>query len=133
MQDPTVKVPENYVKPPFPGGKVLCEELRKPETKQTQSQLKDEQGECCLGVLCRLQGRLIKNDQDDWSDVRDNVYYLANDNPAHKIFGDRGWFPEGVSIEGYTSQAIGALSELNDKGYTFPQIASVIEQIWDCQ
>ena len=60
MQNPTVKVPENYVKPPFPGGKVLCEELRKPETKQTQSQLKNEQGECCLGVLCRLQGRLIK-------------------------------------------------------------------------
>jgi len=125
---PTINgITETYIKPPLPMGKALCAELRKPETRQAKGQLKSDEGECCLGVLCRLQGRL-KLHNGRWMDGKD-MYYLSRSNPLKLHLYHNGRFPHGINVAGrYAS-----LAELNDANYTFPVIADIIETIWDCQ
>ncbi len=124
--------------------------LREPERKQAKNrlQLVDSNGnkyQCCLGVLCELQG--LKSSLMDSS-------YSVDDGPEDVMsvsefeFG-YGEFENGLPTESfmkslgmaekpatfvYSFKAFGttfyqktALSELNDDGFTFSQIADIIE------
>ena len=129
MKKYTISLPPDYIKTVFPMGKALCAELRKPETKQIKEQLKTDEGECCLGVLCRLQGRLVKR-PEGFADVSD-LYYLSAFNPLYSLLSYNGSFPELVQVNDDCHYF--DLVELNDADFTFPQIADIIEIIWDCQ
>ncbi len=134
----TLHLPDNYQPPPLPGGLAWVTELRKPGLPQTTNWLKDSDGECCLGVLSRIQGRLNFNPHlqrycDGKSDRnKDNV--LAVDNPLFPILSAGGRFPAHVFVKTNKSYSkLEALYELNDNGLTFPQIADIISKVWDCQ
>ena len=106
------------------------EALRSGEYSQTQNQLKDHHGYCCLGVLCDLYSKV--NEGSYWEDGGDLFRFETNmgeyefvrlpmsvsewaglddDNPSVKYGG-----------------AIVAISDLNDnEQLTFDQISAIIE------
>lgn len=135
MKSYTLNLPPNYIKPKLPGGKAWVNELRNGGLQQTESDLAivqdDEQmAYCCLGVLCKLQGRLREVDgvfRDDMS-----AYFLQEDNELEPIIGRQGYFRFGVEItvEGFD---VISLADCNDSGLTFLQIADIIEAVWECE
>lgn len=99
--------------------------LRSGEYAQTKQALRDENGFCCLGVLCDV----VKDDLGiEWTDT-------INKNDSCMLFDDAGGFlPSSVmryadlpdcnpTVESYGDN----LSRLNDFGYTFEEIANAIE------
>jgi hypothetical protein len=101
--------------------------LRSGEYQQTQRRLHDENGFCCLGVLCDLY---LKENQLEWepSTHYNNVYvfqYMATVLPLSVM----EWVGVG---EGnpyvYVNGGPFTLAELNDRGSTFNEIADVIEK-----
>lgn len=81
--------------------------LRSGTYQQTQHQLKDDVGFCCLGVLCDIQGA-------DFDAIRKEYGTLSlSANPA-KYFS-------GVP---HTEK----LSTMNDEGVSFSEIAGYIEE-----
>jgi hypothetical protein len=99
--------------------------LRSGKYQQTQRRLHDENGFCCLGVLCDLYG---KENNVEWD--------LANNGHNVYVFQDMvGCLPVSVKewadledcnprVDDQTDSLIG----LNDTGCTFEQIADVIEK-----
>lgn len=120
--------------------------LRDPERKQTKSHLRDEDGECCLGVLCdvavangvipepeRVEFKPVYRFKDDkslsgWNDailprsVREWAG-LAIDNPVvTAIVEDYDEESGKLSVRSRVS-----LAELNDNfGFSFAQLADLI-------
>lgn len=136
MKTYILHLPDNYVKPPLPGGLAWVAELRKPGLPQITGQLKRDDGECCLGVLCRLQGRITLGAEGSYIDSSGGSWYVLDQtNPAAKFIGLEGIFPLGVhvSVGDIAKAPYTALANLNDFGLTFPQIADIIEAVWDCQ
>lgn len=102
--------------------------LRSGEYKQTQGVLRDENGYCCLGVLCDIHRKTVKKTNCHWTN---DDYYLGevgvlpdavikwakieSDDPANGDF---------VNRKGVTQ----SLSVLNDEGKSFKQIAQIIEK-----
>lgn len=130
----TLHLPENYVKPPLPGRDEWIAALRGGEYQQCQEMLCDGKGYCCLGVLSKMQGRL-KKEILQWVDG-DCSGALDDDNPLHSYLQDfvgsgNGSFPKGVTIADEDNNSAECLSEANDAGLTFIQIADIIEQVWE--
>lgn len=95
------------------------EALRSGRYKQTRGQLRDDEGFCCLGVLCDISG-LGKWDQ--------NGCYRRNLS-GHRL--DLPFFvAEWAELPSYPLASDNTpLAELNDfSGLTFPQIADIIER-----
>lgn len=129
--DYEIEFPKRYIKPKLPMGKQWVEALRGGKYKQGRGLLHSSLNDCycCLGVLSNIQGRLNSG--------RDNCLYgsgtyLHKTNPLFDVLDCDGNFPKGVSVisEGYSRND---LTELNDEGFGFNQIADIIEKIWDCQ
>jgi len=98
--------------------------LRSGEYQQTQRYLRKEDGFCCLGVLCDLYG---KENNVEWN--------LANNGHNYEFQDKESYLPSSViEWSGVEEDApringeIGTLSELNDTGSTFEQIANLIEE-----
>lgn len=135
------------------------EALRDPNRKQAIEKLEDAKtgAQCCLGVLCEV---LIKNELmpelerfeiEVFQDVV-NIEYgvsIADKNgavlPSQVVkrvgltsstgeipVDKRKWtYPEYYGEDGRKEDKLAfALSELNDKGYTFNQIADIIEEVF---
>jgi len=99
--------------------------LRSGEYQQTQERLHDENGFCCLGVLCDLYG---KENNVEWepSTHNGNVYIFQNMVAVLPLS-----VVEWAGVEDsnpYVNGGIGTLSGLNDKGFTFNEIADLIEE-----
>jgi hypothetical protein len=106
------------------------EALRSGEYKQTQKRLRDKVGYCCLGVLCDLHS---KETGQEWENeciylghaeiLPDEVVAWAGFNKVN-LYSSFGITPngQGVQCDGMP------LSQLNDEGQTFEQIAKVIEE-----
>lgn len=141
-------LPSCYVKPVLILDFPWIKELRNPENKQTTRTLKDNLGECCLGLASRLQGRIIKDhitgsytDGEILPDFRDTTNNLCLNltNPLSKFIGQSGEFGSSVCVKVTTSsdfptkikQTYTTLAGCNDAGLTFPQIADIILAIWD--
>lgn len=83
------------------------EALRSGKYLQTQHQLKDDVGFCCLGVLCDIQGA-------DFEAIREEYGTLSlSVNPAKYL--------DGV-------ESTSRLSLMNDNGSSFDEIAEFIEK-----
>jgi hypothetical protein len=123
------------------------DELRKPDLHQCTSKLRGCNaispiiGECCLGVLSRLQGRLTVHPfhKTEWVDydksrgeAETTEQYLNEDNPLSHQFEKSCVFPgtvitySGITCDWTThSECSGA--SLNDKGFTFRDIADALD------
>jgi len=99
--------------------------LRSGEYKQTQRRLRDEDGFCCLGVLCDLYG---KENQLEWESSRHNGnVYMFQDMVASLPLSVVEW----ADLEDYNPHVnVGksTLTGLNDAGSTFIEIANLIEE-----
>lgn len=106
--------------------------LRSGEYKQGIGSLKEDNRYCCLGVLCDLAA---KDGIGDWCGK------MFHDTDGYKYNFDDFILTDGVRIwagmrdrSGYfpeTHPYRGSLSEVNDAGVPFPQIANLIEQCWE--
>jgi hypothetical protein len=97
--------------------------LRSGDYKQTQNRLHNEYGFCCLGVLCDLYR---KENQLEWQHNEVDGYLYGNHRfiPPSSVVEWSGIADSNPLVNG----GIGTLSELNDKGFTFNEIAYVIEE-----
>ena len=97
--------------------------LRSGEYQQTQRRLHDENGFCCLGVLCDLYG---KENNVEWQHNEVDDYFYGNHGfilPSSVV----EW--SGIADSNpLVNGGINTLSELNDRGFTFNEIAYVIEE-----
>lgn len=98
--------------------------LRSGEYQQVTGKLHNDRGFCCLGVLCDLYA---KEQNVEWH--KSHHFY--------KIFGVETILPYEVvkwsNLEGKNPTALvdgdsKNLSNLNDIGYTFEQLAQLIEE-----
>lgn len=97
--------------------------LRSGEYKQTREYLCDEQGWCCLGVLCNLV------DKNRWSSPPEEretyaLEYCFGDNRYDHEFPDEDWL---VDI-GLIPSLARDLAYKNDSYETFSNIADYIEE-----
>lgn len=127
MKSYTLTLPPNYTPPPFPGRDLLLIALRSGEYIQGQRALERLDGsKCCLGVLCAIQGRLQQGDDGLFGSSQT----LAEDNPSTPFINFEGMFPNGVVFINDYRSYLNHLSVINDTGYTFHQIADIIEKVW---
>ena len=103
------------------------DDLRTPGLKQTRGRLEDEDGNCCLGRLCRV----YMQSHDDLVAVNRLVGGVEFVDPV----GDRrsGSLPSNVKgAVRMWSESGGfkrhSLAAINDAGQTFPDIADIIEK-----
>ena len=90
--------------------------LRSGKYKQTKSRLKTDEGFCCLGVLCDLQGVEWKPCEFS-TDVQEYAYNYWYAFPANK---------ELMAV-GFTATQATELADMNDEGKSFDYIADQIE------
>jgi hypothetical protein len=126
----------------------LVAELRSGQRKQIQGYLHVDGGYCCLGVACDISGlgewRVSRRSTNEKGIPRSLTFYkystLDGRNESNIVLPLRvqttlGWAteggdldierPEGDSKSGQRDRM--SLTELNDAGFTFSQIADVIE------
>lgn len=92
------------------------EALRSGKYEQTQGRLRDDDGMCCLGVLCNVV------DPKKWERMDD--YEIAF------VYQDEEMFPPNSVKKktGVTQAKCDKLSNMNDGGASFKQIADFIEK-----
>lgn len=105
--------------------------LRSGEYTQESSNLRTEDGYCCLGVLCDLYS---KDTGTEWE-----VDYTADLKPIpfYNFMNEGSFLPVAVvqwaGLNGPNPEVIewdgrAELAQLNDTGFTFTQIAQLIEE-----
>ena len=116
------------------------ETLRSGEYKQIKGKLAsiERTKHCCLGVLCELA---IKDGVDVKVDVRheaedgEDTFYLEYDKETgHPPDSVRKWAGMGSSsgrLYRPTFEEDTSLASLNDRNWSFKQIADVIEKHWE--
>jgi hypothetical protein len=117
------------------------EALRDPDRKQARGMLNDGRGMCCLGVACDISGL------GDWEGFGEAWYRPGMGNAEDKglpvevaawlgVPTDPNFHPENPRIPGLVIKDFGTyvdsdgtitLAQLNDSGFTFAQIADVID------
>ena len=105
--------------------------LRSGEYKQTKNVLKDNDGFCCLGVLCDISKNDLSRDISsvDWAwdhSKQTNRFLLEYAHIPHEVLE---WSGMGNSTGRY-DPIHPSLTALNDRGHSFNQIADIIEKIW---
>ena len=96
--------------------------LRSGDYQQTRSYLRNEDGFCCLGVLCDLYG---KEHNVEWKLVDAGIYYEFQDKKAILPLSVIEW----AGVEDDNPEICETpLSRLNDNGSTFNEIADLIEK-----
>lgn len=108
--------------------------LESGDYRQGRLALKDDGKYCCLGVLCELASRAIS------LEVEVEVDY--DDNSTTSYDGETGYLPLSVQEWAEIDNKVGrlsnsiqdengihwSLSQLNDGGYSFKEIAEVIRE-----
>ncbi len=91
--------------------------LRSDKYSQTQGQLRNDKGYCCLGVLCDL----LKESEDDW---------IYRNDAGYTFKGSYTCYPPQEIIDMYSFSGVstGKLASLNDDKYSFEDIANFIEE-----
>lgn len=103
--------------------------LRSGQYKQTTQQLRDDDKFCCLGVLCDLHAKATGKSKWDGSVFQTRAYHDSMEvpKPVQRWAGLRDCNPsvQGRRVHG---ELCTSLAELNDNGYGFKRIATVIEK-----
>lgn len=97
--------------------------LRSGEYQQTKGGLHDENGFCCLGVLCDLYG---KENNVEWTLSGFNNAYEFQDKESHLPSSVMEWAGVGDQNPDINN-GTETLAGLNDSGCTFEEIAHIIE------
>lgn len=109
----------------------LVAALRSGEYKQAKNRLKTADGYCCLGVACILAGCVFTEEDGD---------FITEDNngavPPQRVRDAFGFFNSNGSRRDPRELTIGGrhyscLTEANDGGATFAEIADYIEANWE--
>ena len=110
--------------------KLWIDALRSGDYKQTDGQLRDANGFCCLGVLCNIH-------------AQEHPEIASNQTDPEKYLGSSGFLPkevvewaglDDVAIkESYSEWSIyyddcSSLHEENDEGTSFLDISDIIEE-----
>ncbi len=108
------------------------ETLRSDEFTQARHRLRTNEGYCCLGVACELYRR-EHLDNSSW--FKHNGYFeFEVDNFAAvsilPIPVSRWLFGVDNCDVGFIPELNKSLTELNDTGSTFKEIADIIERTW---
>lgn len=147
-----VNLPSGYRKTKLPGLKAWVDALNSGKYRQGNSHLcTKEKGRfkyCCLGVLSKVQGRLVALDNlekgDGLSKDDNSVCYLHISNPLYGIISDDGVLPNGVWVNTFDkrtvdydgtpefdhSDAITLVSLNDDLKLTFKDIAKVLQLLF---
>lgn len=136
-----VSIPIGYVSKKIPWRNKWLEALRSGHYKQGTGRLLLKRGAtcliteksyntdtyCCLGVLSRIQGRLTETGSD-----RDAGHscILSPTNPCKASLFSAGRLPNLVKVRYGDFGDLGSLTELNDRGVSFEDIAKLIEILW---
>jgi len=107
--------------------------LRSGEYTQAYHNLRTEEGFCCLGVLCDLYSKDTGDSSTEWevnhtADLKPIPFYSFLNEGSFLPIAVKQWAgldkasPEVVDTVGREE-----LAQLNDTGYTFAQIAQLIE------
>ena len=96
--------------------------LRSGEYKQAVGALYDGEGYCCLGVLCKVLGEEFTKDNEYWE--VDGEYSVL---PGNLVERAGMYSPAGCFWEG-DDETERSLTEENDNGQTFEEIADIIER-----
>lgn len=111
--------------------------LESGEFSQTQNRLRDDDGYCCLGVLCELAvqrgviepAKKLHEDSDTFCYDDAEVVLPTSVMEWAGLQSDSGSLSTGISIWDHYSFKAVSLAQLNDEAnYDFKQIAQVIRE-----
>lgn len=132
----TLRLPDEYQQIPLPFRDEWLTALRSGQFAQTKLMLgnSNDCSYCCLGILCKVQGRLSMTPMGQIVDNKETWNILAPTNPCVPVFGQAAKIPEWAIVRmGGTPDPFNGLAELNDAGATFTEIADLIELLWSHQ
>jgi hypothetical protein len=108
--------------------------LRSGEYTQASSNLRTEEGYCCLGVLCDLYSKDTRDISTEWevnhtADARPIPFYNFMNEGSFLPIAVVNWAgldkaSPVIDLEGVKME----LAQVNDSGSTFTQIAQLIEE-----
>lgn len=132
-----IKLPKNYKQIKLPSLKKWVSALEGGKYRQCTGALCSPHNKklayCCLGVLSKVQGRLIKtsNEFEDGLYTRE-IGGLARSNPLYDILTHSGSFPKGVKVTtDHSCFEANDLVECNDDLYlSFKDIAKIIKTLY---
>lgn len=118
---------------------LLADALDSGEYTQARGRLRGKDGFCCLGVACDLHAK--EHNQTGWLTYNDPwgrpAYAYASEGvrfmPSEQVTDWFGFKTRDCSIpttEYIDTIRVTKLSELNDNGWTFKQIAQYIRDHW---
>lgn len=112
---------------------LLVAALRSGDFKQTTGVLRNGDSFCCLGVACEIYRQ--NTGQGEWGHNEIFVDHTGDKSfatmPAGVVewFGAKDFNPNtSIELDGMPGQP---LASLNDSGWTFAQIADLIEREWE--
>lgn len=103
------------------------EALRSGKYKQTKEVLKDSTGYCCLGVLCDIHRKTIKKKGWTKNSCNNLEYYNEAGTLPENVLKWAGIEDENGKFK-YKNGKTVYLTNLNDNGKSFKQIANIIEK-----
>ena len=128
-----ISIPDWWERLSLPCFEEWLEALRSSKYQQGTEYLCRFHRYCCLGVLCKIQGRLKEHGDFTW-DIYDgekhSSSFLSPQNPNYPLLFRDGRIPSVIRITNGSFDSIPTLTTLNDQGYSFETIAKVIELIW---
>lgn len=124
-----IKFSDDFSRKELPGKRVWVKALRSGKYKQgTNALCSIDHRYCCLGVLSKVQGRLVEKNSVFMDGPLYHRIFLAPDNPLNSIIDNDGGFPSGFRVVTTNKFVADNLASMNDCGYTFRQIANVIDK-----
>lgn len=133
--------PDDFEKVKLPGLTAWLVALRSGKYGQAKGVLCSSNGKyCCLGVLSKIQGRLIDDgignvDKDFIEGLSVSKYGgLSASNPLYNQLNWNGRFPTGCSVEIVCAdgeeRSYEDIAPCNDEGLNFNQIADILEEFF---
>lgn len=138
-------LPKGYKRKPLPWFKEWVTALESGKYRQGIEQLVARKnsghlGYCCLGVLSKVQGRLVKIEDDYVDKIRDQSSDLEKSNPCFSALNSNGTFPTDVVVryqandekdtKEFSLSAPSLISCNDDAELSFKQIAAIIRKVW---
>jgi len=124
----TLTKPEGYQKVKLPGLTAWVKALRSGEYEQGYTYLCQKDKYCCLGVLSKVQGRLVGGKDGGFG----NGAGLSRSNPNYSILETCGQLPMWCKVHKQGQEPQCLLAYVNDTLHlTFPEIADILEELYE--
>jgi|688.fasta_scaffold1797841_1 hypothetical protein len=127
---------QNFKKVPLPGLNAWLDALRSGNYTQTKDYLatanNGQWSYCCLGVLCDVEERPSTLTMENSHLCFDrHVAGLTHHIRQFPVLGESGQLPDGCYVFcDKTTRQLKLLTELNDLGFSFSEIADIIEELF---